>query len=293
MFSVLLTSYREPHTVGRAIAALLPQLPADAELLAIAPDEPTIAVIRAWTTRDGRVHHIQDQQQGKPAALNVGLAAARHDIVVLTDGDVEVQPDALMALLTPFDNPQVGAVSGRVVSVSPRGTLLGYWSHLLVDAAHETRQRRAAQGAFLLCTGYLFAYRRALVPVIPPDALAEDAVISHRIAEQGYRIAYAPQAVVHVKYPSTYRDWLLQKVRSAGGYAQPYITQSPVKMRSAWLEIREGTWFALTYGRTPREHLWTLLLFVARLHLWLLVYWRVRVRRLPLSTLWQRVSSTK
>lgn len=293
MLSVLLTSYREPDTVGRAIAALLPQLPIDGELLAIAPDEPTTAVIREWMARDGRVRHLQDAQQGKPAALNVGLEAAQHEIVVLTDGDVEVQPEALAALVAPFEDPQVGAVSGRVVSVSPRDTMLGYWSHLLVDAAHETRQRRAARGAFLLCTGYLFAYRRALMPHIPPDALAEDAVISHRIAEQGYSIAYAPRAVVHVKYPSTYRDWLLQKVRSAGGYAQPYITQSPVKMRSAWLEIRDGTWFALTYGRTLREQLWTLLLFAARLHLWLLVYWRVRVRRLPLTTLWQRVGSTK
>ena len=293
MVSVLLTSYREPNTVGRAIAALLPQLPPEGELLAIAPDEPTIAVIRAWMAQDARVRHLQDAQQGKPSALNLGLAAARHEIVVLTDGDVEVQPGALAALLAPFGDPQVGAVSGRVVSVSPRGTLLGYWSHLLVDAAHDARQRRAARGAFLLCTGYLFAYRRRLVPTVPTDALAEDAVISHRIAEQGFRIAYAPQAVVHVKYPSTYRDWLLQKVRSAGGYAQPYITRSTVKMRSAWLEVRDGAWFALTYGRTPREHLWTLLLFAARLHLWLLVYWRVRVRRLPLTTLWQRVRSTK
>ena len=51
------------------------------------------------------------------------------------------------------------------------------------------------------------AARRALILPIPEDALAEDAVISHRIAEQGYTIRYAPAAEVYVKYPTTYADW--------------------------------------------------------------------------------------
>ena len=44
---------------------------------------------------------------------------------------------------------------------------------------------------------------------------------------------------------------------------------------------------------TPRELVWTLLLFAARLHLWLLVFWNVRVRHRPLKALWQRVETTK
>ena len=77
----------------------------------------------------------------------------------------------------------------------------------------------------MLCSGYLFAFRRALIGDIPIDALAEDAVISHEIADAGYRIRYAPEAQVSVRYPTTYRDWLRQKVRSAGGYAQDYHPQ--------------------------------------------------------------------
>jgi cellulose synthase/poly-beta-1,6-N-acetylglucosamine synthase-like glycosyltransferase len=123
--------------------------------------------------------------------------------------------------------------------------------------------------------------------------LAEDAVISHRIAQQGYSIRYAPQARVSIRYPTTYADWLRQKTRSAGGYAQPYVRQSPVRMRSAWLEMRTGTLMALQYPRSAREFLWTLLLFGARLHLWLLVLIKVRLLRRPFHTLWRRVESTK
>jgi len=64
-------------------------------------------------------------------------------------------------------------------------------------------------------------------------------------------------------------------------------------MRSAWLEFTTGARLALTYPQNPREVLWTLLLFAARLHLWVLVLIKVRILKRPLDTLWKRVESTK
>lgn len=294
MISILITAYREPGTIGQALAAFLPQLPPDAEILVICPDEPTTAVVQQMAQQHPQVRHVPEpDRRGKPHALNLGLQAARGDIVVLSDGDVRVAGNALAPLLAPFTDPRVGAVTGRPCSLSPRRTRLGYWSHLLVAAAHHTRQRRDEAGDFLLCSGYLLAYRRQLLPQLPEDALAEDAVISHRIAEQGYRIRYVPAAEVWVKYPTTYADWRRQKVRSAGGYAQEHIRRSPFQMRSAGLEARQGFWFALKFAQTRREVWWTLQLFAARLHLWLMVWWQVRVRKRPLTDLWQRVESTK
>jgi cellulose synthase/poly-beta-1,6-N-acetylglucosamine synthase-like glycosyltransferase len=293
MLSVLITAFREAATVGRAIESFLPQLPADAEILVICPDPTTTTVVDGYAVRYPVVRHVADPQRGKPAALNVGLKAAQGDVVVLSDGDVAVADDALAPLLAPFEDPQVGAVSGHPISASPRDALLGYWSHLLTEGIHQMRLARDRAGQFLFCSGYLFAFRRALVDRVPEDALAEDAVISHLIARQGSRIRYAPQAHVLVRYPTTYQDWLRQKVRSAGGHAQDYVRKSPQRMRSAWLEMLNGTWLALRYPSSPREFLWTLLLFAARLHLWLLVFVNVQLLRRPLSDLWQRVETTK
>lgn len=287
--SILVTAYHEATTIGRALEALLPQAHG-AEVIVICPDEETAQAAAAYAG----VTVLRDAGRGKPAALNMGLQQAKGKIIVLTDGDVVVGEKALAALLAPFRDPQVGAVSGRPVSLSPRGTMLGYWSHLLTEAgAHAERLKRDARGQFFVCSGYLYAIRAGLVQHISEDVLAEDAVISHQIGEQGYRIRYAPQAEVFVKYPTTYRDWLKQRVRSAGGYAQPIIARSPLRMRSFWHEVIAGTWRALRYPRTPREFLWTLALFAARVHLWLLIFWRVRVRRESLHRLWQRVESTK
>jgi hypothetical protein len=55
----------------------------------------------------------------------------------------------------------------------------------------------------------------------------------------------------------------------------------------------DGTLFALRYPRTLREFTRPLLLFAARLHLWLLVFINVRLLKRPLQRLWQRVETTK
>jgi cellulose synthase/poly-beta-1,6-N-acetylglucosamine synthase-like glycosyltransferase len=295
--SVIITAFREPETVGQAIEAFLSQLPAEAEILVVSPDPETIAVVDQYAARYPVVRHVADPQRGKPTAVNVGLEAAEGDLVVLTDGDVLVEEHALMPLLAPFADPEVGAVSGHPISINPRDTILGYWSHLLTDGIHHMRlardgATRRGKARFLLCSGYLFAFRPTLIDRVPQDALAEDAVISHRVAQQGARIRYAPEARVYVRYPTTYSDWLRQKVRSTGGYAQRYVRVSPFRMRSAWLEATSA-WIALQYPRTPRESLWTLLLFAARLHVWLLVLIKVRLLQRPLDTLWKRVESTK
>jgi len=294
MISVLITAYREAQTIGRAIEAFQAQLPADSEILVVCPDVETTAVVQQYAAQFPHIRHVPEpEKKGKPHALNLGLATAMGDIIVFSDGDVFVDAEALASLLAPFVEAQVGAVSGRPVSISPRNTKLGYWSHLLVEGAHQARLARETAGQFLLCSGYLFAARATLIPPIPEDALAEDAVISQRIAEQGYRIRYASEAEVYIKYPTTYADWLRQKVRSAGGYAQDYVWNSPYQMRSAGQEIRHGLWHTLTFAKSLREFGWTLQLLAARLHLWGLVWWQVRVRKRPLSELWQRVESTK
>lgn len=304
--SVLITAFREAETIGQAIEAFLVQLPEQSELIVICPDPETTAVVDSYAARTSAastpahapVRHVADAQRGKPTALNAGLEAAEGEIVVLSDGDVLIDEEALEPLLAPFADPRVGAVSGHPISVNPRETLMGYWSHLLTDTIHRMRLKRHRQGRFLLCSGYLLAFRRSLIDRVPEDALAEDAVISHCIAQRRCgsgpcRIDYAPGAHVYVRYPTSYSDWLRQKVRSAGGYAQKYVRESPLRMRSAWLEFKTGARMALAYPRDPREFLWTLLLFAARLHLWLLVFIKVRLLQRPLGALWKRVESTK
>ena len=121
--------------------------------------------------------------------------------------------------------------------------MLGFWSHLLTDAgAHQARLRLAREQKYLDCSGYLYAARRSLLSPLPEEVLADDAYISHMIWLQGYAIAYAPSSSVKVRYPTNYRDWLLQKVRSTAGAtatAALWIKSSEQQKKGA--ENREAT----------------------------------------------------
>jgi len=294
MLSIIITTYREEETIGRAIKAFLAQrLPQEYELLVVCPDDETASVVSDYMQLNDRIKCLRDKGKGKPIALNLALRSAVGELVVLSDGDVYIGDRAVSALLTPFADPQVGAISGRPVSLSRRDTMLGYWSHFLVNAgAHHRRTVRADRGEFLECSGYLYAFRRSLVDAIPEDALAEDGVISYLIWKQGFRTAYAPDALVYVKYPTTYQDWTRQKIRSMGGYIQPYLKGSP-GARSFHGEAIQGAWKAISYAQSLRELWWTLLLFVARVHAWLRVWWDVKCRQKPFADVWKRVDSTK
>jgi cellulose synthase/poly-beta-1,6-N-acetylglucosamine synthase-like glycosyltransferase len=307
--SCILTAYKEFRTVGRAIEALLEQdWPYEYEILVVCPDEATAAVVQTYMKISPRVFLLTDEEKGKPAALNLAFGQVRGDICLFTDGDVEIQQGAIEPLLTPFLDPNCGAVTARPVSGSPRSTMLGFWSHLLTDAgAHQARLRLAKEQKYLDCSGYLYAARRCLLSPLPEEVLADDAYISHMIWLQGYTIAYAPSSCVKVRYPTNYRDWLLQKVRSTAGAtatAALYTksrehrektadNREATRMRSFYKEMKEGLLPALTYPRTIREKWWTCCLFVARLYLWIRVWLEIHVKHRSYREVWQRVESTK
>src|SRR5258708_3721202 len=174
MLTCILTAAHEPDTVVGAVRGLLEQdWPEEYELLVVCPDEATAAAASMFEQSHPPVRVLRDRGKGKPAALNLAMSEARGSICVFTDGDVQVQPGAISALLSPFADPGCGAVAGRPVSSNPRTTMLGYWSHLLTDAgAHTVREQCAGRGRYLDCSGYLFAVRRDLLPQLPDDTLA-------------------------------------------------------------------------------------------------------------------------
>ena len=57
---------------------------------------------------------VRQPNAGKPAALNTGVALARHDLLVMVDGDTVFEPDAVRHAGAAVRRPAVGAVAGNV-----------------------------------------------------------------------------------------------------------------------------------------------------------------------------------
>ena len=172
--------------------------------------------------------------------------------------------------------------------------MLGYWSHLLTDeGAHSTRIERTNKGQFIVCSGYLFAVKKVFEK-IPEDLLSEDAIISHLMWNKGYKTAYAPEAKVYVKYPNNFKDWMIQKTRSAGGYQQiKKYFKNPPRMRNFWREALFGWYKPLRYANNFKELTWSLALYPARLFLWMKIFQEVNNKKFNLLDIWEPVESTK
>jgi cellulose synthase/poly-beta-1,6-N-acetylglucosamine synthase-like glycosyltransferase len=279
MISFLLTAWKEQNTIGKAIECLVRSeysgYAGEFELLLVAPDKETENAAMAKVTELGinsKYRYFQDECKGKPQALNILFKQAKGNILVLTDGEVFFQQEAVQALLDKLQiDPQIGGVSGRPVALNARNTLLGYWAHLQADAVHQMRTDRdkRADGKFFPLSGYIMAVRN-LGFEFPGDLFLDDAFLSYEIFNRGYQIGYAPQATVEVKYPTNWQDFFKQKFRSLVGFEQLWkyeIIRPQTKSRSFGQEV-DYFWYPLAYAHNVRELFWSLLYYPVRLYLW-------------------------
>ncbi|MER5601594.1 glycosyltransferase [Streptomyces sp. NPDC002265] len=169
------------------------------------------------------VRVIRQENAGKPAALNTGLAAATFDLVVMVDGDTVFEPDTVHTIVQPFADPRVGAVSGNAKVVN-RGGLLGRWQHIeyvvgfnldrrLFDLAECMPTVPGAVGAFR---------RRALLDIggVSDVTLAEDTDLTMALCRAGWRVVYEEGAKAWTEAPASLNALWRQRYRWCYGTLQ-------------------------------------------------------------------------
>ncbi len=169
------------------------------------------------------VRLIRQANAGKPAALSTGIAAARHDVLVLVDGDTVFEPEAIRALVAPFADPDVGAVSGNTKVGNRRG-LLGRWQHIeYVIGFNLDRRMFDVLRCMPTVPGAIGAFRRdALADAggLARDTLAEDTDLTMAIIRAGWRVVYAPEARAWTEVPATLGQLWRQRYRWCYGTMQ-------------------------------------------------------------------------
>lgn len=291
MISVIITSYKESKTIKKAIEKADANSPKNREIIVVAPDEETLYEAYKLKEKIGNLKIIKDLGNGKPEALNLAVSKSRGEVLVLTDGDVFVGDKSISLLVEPLKNKEIGAVSGRPVPVNDRRNKYGFWAYLLTEIANERRKRAIASGKRIFCSGYLFTIRKKLFPELKEDLLSEDGFISDYVYKKGHKIAYVENSEVYVKFPNNFSDWIMQKKRSAGGYAQLKENYG-VEIRSLKKESL-GAYQLIKYVQSIREFFWLIQLFIARVYLWFLIYRDIKINRKGRKDIWKRVESTK
>lgn len=111
--SIVIRAYNEGRHLGRLLEGIRRQTVKDVQIVLVdsGSTDDTVAIAQAG---GAEVVHIQPQEFTFGRSLNLGLAAARHELVVIVSAHVyPVYPDWLERLLAPFADPGVALTYGR------------------------------------------------------------------------------------------------------------------------------------------------------------------------------------
>lgn len=272
MIDIIITSYNEPKSTLKAAKAFLDQSKSENIRLTVVDPFPAVEEFLRKEIKDKRFNFFLDPGEGKSYALNLLFqeygSQNSEDIFILTDGDVFVSSNAIQAIRDAFTKKEVGCITGKPVPLDSRKTKYGYWAHLFFSGIDRVRTFLSNQGSFFECSGYLFAIRKGVVSDFPLET-SEDSIIPFLFWKKGYKIAYVPEAEVYVRNPSSWKDFLAQKVRNIKAHENLTKLAPEIPRTKSFInEIKWGTFFALTFARTPKEVWWTVQAYVARLYIY-------------------------
>ena len=218
--SLVVAAHDEAGCIGEKLEnSLALDYPAERLEVLIGSDgstDGTDAVVRGHP--DPRVHLSAAPRAGKTSVLNRCIPAASGEVVVLSDANTRVDPAALKALVRHFEDPEVGAVCGRLQLYNPTRAEYeesAYWKYESWLKALE-----GTQGAVVGANGGLYAMRRALYTRLPPSTIVDDFVIPLRLLEQGYRVLYEPAALASEETTEDYGREFGRRARIAAGNFQ-------------------------------------------------------------------------
>lgn len=145
---------------------------------------------------------------------------ARHDVLLISDSDIQVTPDYLRSVVAPFRDPQVGAVTCLYVGLSD-GHLASELEAIGIatDFAAGVLTAWMLEGVKFTLGATMATTRERLREIGGFEALvtycADDFQLGHRIAELGYRVELAPYVVASECAVRTRGEYLRHQLRWA------------------------------------------------------------------------------
>ena len=200
--SLIVLNYEGIHVLGDCVDSLL---------AAIGPEDEIIVVDSAST--DGSPDVIAETSQVAVVrlpenryifGLNAGLARARGEYVAFLNNDMVVEAGFVEALVEGFEGSEVFAVCARILDRHGHeqgSRTAGFWAHGVLH--YESLPHSKTPTDCFFAVGGQSLFRRAQLqelgsidPLLWP-MYHEDIELSFRAWKRGWRIRYAPDAVVH------------------------------------------------------------------------------------------------
>jgi cellulose synthase/poly-beta-1,6-N-acetylglucosamine synthase-like glycosyltransferase len=290
---------------GRRLAGRIDNLldldyPAARRQIIIVSDGSTDDSLQVLARYEPTVESVAIAAGGKARALNAGVERARFGLLVFADARQAFAPDALRALVAPFADPQVGAVSGELVlegETRDRRTLTSDRRGRIVRPIAASLERRApdnrrhsmqstiAEGVGLYwryekqirrdesaiastmgATGAMYAMRRSLWRPLPEDTILDDVLAPMRCVLAGSRVVFDDRARAYDCAARNAKDEIRRKRRTLAGNYQLFWLEPALLLpwrNPAWIQFvsHKVARLAVPYALPP---LWLLSVLLSR-----------------------------
>lgn len=158
------------------------------------------------------IHRYEEgSERGKPAALNEGLQKAAGEIIIVFDADYLPVPGIIKNIAVCFNDPEVGAVMGRVVPVNTRVNLLTRLLDLERSGGYQIdQQARYNLNLLPQYGGTVGGFRKQVVidsGSFNTKILAEDTELTYRLALKGWKIMYTNRTECYEEVPE---NWIVR-----------------------------------------------------------------------------------
>jgi O-antigen biosynthesis protein len=268
--TVAICAYNAADTIGECLASVQRSTYPAAEILVIndGSRDGTGDIARQFPG----VRVIDVPNGGLSAARNIALQQASGEIIAYTDADVRVDADWLTYLIQPFVNSKAAAAGGPNIVPADDPWMAQCVARSPGSPTHVLLNDQIAEHV----PGCNMAFRRNVLLEIggfnPIFARAGDDVdVCWRVQRQGYRIAFAPSALVWHRHRQSVRaywkqqvgygegeSWLMDRYPEKFAGDRPLWTgriYSPIPfLRSLWpVHVHTGRWGTALFPSVYRK----------------------------------------
>ncbi len=166
------------------------------------------------------VHH-SPERRGKMHAMNRGVKFVKAPIIIFSDTNTNLGKASIREIVAKFSNPVTGCVAGEKRIINKNSDVAaGAGEGLYWRIESWIKKMDAELNTAVGAAGELFAIRTELFEDVEPDTLIDDFIISLRIAQKGYHIAYSPNAYSEEAASLNVKEEMKRKIRIAAGGVQ-------------------------------------------------------------------------
>lgn len=211
----LITAYNEEKNIREKLENTLSlDYPGDRLEIIVASDaseDRTDEIVKQFADQGVILHRVEGRV-GKTETQNQTVKSAKGDIVIFSDATTRYRKDAIRKLVRNYNDPSIGAVSGRYEYVNPTGAPVGIGTVLFWKYENGIKNRQVKIKTVTGCCGCIYSVRKSLYELLPRDIIS-DLVEPLKILEKGYRIAFEPEAVAYEETTETSEEEFGMRVR--------------------------------------------------------------------------------